>query len=212
MSERIAVFDFDGTLTRRDSFPAFARFALGRGRLMLAMLREAPWLASWKLGLIPGGRAKERLFGRLFKGMPVKEFDRLGQRFAAEITAMERPQTVSALQRCVADGTAAYVVTASIRNWVQPWADSRGVSAVIATEAEVAPDGTLTGRFATPNCTGAEKTRRLAQIIGPLDRYEITAYGDSAGDDALLAVASKAFRIWSRRSVPVRSRQRSKGS
>lgn len=195
MSDPIAVFDFDGTLTRRDSFPAFARFSLGWRRLLGAILYEAPWLVAWRLGLIPGGKAKERLFGRLFKGMPIVEFDRLGLEFASRIVRMEREDTVAILQRDVDEHVPVYIVTASIRNWVVPWATAYGVTDVIATEAEVDASGRLTGKFATPNCHGDEKPRRLTAVIGTLSGYDITAYGDSAGDDALLAAANRPHRV-----------------
>ena len=82
----------------------------------------------------------------------------------------------------------------------------------MGTQIEVI-DGRLTGRFATPNCYGPEKVRRLKEYInekvspvgGGLEGWggkevsptggdlegAIIAYGDSRGDKELLAYANE---------------------
>lgn len=194
---KIAVFDFDGTLTRCDSFVRFALFARGRRRFVRALLLGAPYLAAWKLRLIPGGQAKERLFALLFKGMQASDFHAAGRRFAHTLNLYVRPDMLNTLHRHLADGCRIYIVTASMAAWVGPWAETIGVaqSHVLGTEAETDADGRLTGRFAGANCVGTEKVRRLASAIPGLDPSRpgciAYAYGNSPSDDGpLLAIAA----------------------
>ena len=49
----IAAFDFDGTLTKRDTFMPFLARGLGWPRFLLALLKCSPWLAAFALRLIP---------------------------------------------------------------------------------------------------------------------------------------------------------------
>ena len=80
--EKIALFDFDGTLTRHDTFISFAKFAVGKRRFYLSFLKSAPWLMLWKFGIITNGDAKQRLFGFLYKGMPYDVFAILAARLS----------------------------------------------------------------------------------------------------------------------------------
>lgn len=193
----IAAFDFDGTLIKGDSFPDFARMAVGTWRLLLAMAAEAPRLVAWKLGVLRGGDVKQRIFRRLYRGMSLTRFRELGCRYAGRAASRERADIVALLEKHLAAGHEVCIVTASVVDWVRPWAMRHGRSiTVLGTEPEVDGDGCLTGRFATSNCRGAEKVRRLKEIYGcDRESLRLTAYGDSSGDDAMLAYADEGVRV-----------------
>ena len=72
-----------------------------------------------------------------------------------------------------------------------------GVDAVLSTELEVDAAGTCTGRMLGGNCRGAEKARRLRAYLQS-DDVEVWAYGDSAGDTELLAMADHPIRVGAR--------------
>ena len=100
----IAAFDFDGTLTTRDTLLAFIRFTHGRCQLLLGLLRQAPWLLMMKLGLYPNGKAKERIFAHFYKGTPHAQFTQWGRDFAEIAETMLNGQTVKTLQQHQAEG------------------------------------------------------------------------------------------------------------
>lgn len=80
--------------------------------------------------------------------------------------------------------------------WIAPWAKGYGVDTLLTTAPEVDPaTGRLTGRFHGANCHGAEKARRITERFGSLKDAEVWAFGDSAGDDAMLAIADHPCRI-----------------
>ncbi len=194
---RIAAYDFDGTLIRGDSFIDFALMAAGCRRLFAAMAAEAPRLAAWKLGLLRGGDVKERLFGRLYRGMEAEEFCRLGESYATRAALRERADIVAGLRDRIDAGERVFIVTASVADWVRPWAAriSPAIN-VIGTVAAIDSSGRLTGRFSTPNCRGAEKVRRLKDALDlPRNSYILTAFGDSSGDNELLAFADCPVKV-----------------
>ena len=189
--KQLFAFDFDGTLTTRDTLIAFIRYACGTPRFLLGFLLHAPLLMLMKLRLYSNGKAKQRLFAWFFRGMPIETFDALCQSFALSHRHLLRPETVRLLQQALSEGSEVLIVSASIDNWVQPFFPT---VTVLGTQIEVI-DGRLTGRFLTPNCYGQEKVCRILALHPDRSAYRLTAYGDSRGDRELLAFADEAHLV-----------------
>lgn len=187
----IAAFDFDGTLTRKDSFIAFAIHAKGILRLLAASILVSPWLVAWKLHLYSGGQAKERLFRKLFKDMSVEKFQKYGYSFVPHIIKMENAALVERLKWHQRQGHSVYIVSASVPDWIEAWAAMYGITRdhIIGTEIEKDDSEAVTGYFSTPNCNGKEKVHRLKQVIDDLDSHILYAYGNSSGDKPLLSIS-----------------------
>lgn len=190
-SKTVAAFDFDGTLTRRDSFIQFALYVRGLAGLLRACAVASPWLVAWKLHLCPGGTAKQKLFSRLYKGMSIGEFRNYGISFASKIKEMENKDMVKELKQHIDSGHEVFIVSASVPEWIEAWAAGYGISRthIIGTGIELDEAGRITGRFTTPNCVGKEKVHRLEREIGPLGDFLLYAYGNSSGDLPLLDAA-----------------------
>ena len=198
MKKKIYAFDFDGTLTTRDTLIAFIRYAKGTGAFVLGFLRHAHLLVLMKLGLYPNWKAKQNVFSYFFKGMSLEDFDDLCQRFAADNRQLLRPEGVRTLEQARADGADIVIVSASIDNWVKPFftspdglADNLPKITVLGTQIEIA-DRKLTGRFLTKNCYGPEKVNRILAQYPNRGKYSLIAFGDSRGDKELLAFADEA--------------------
>ncbi len=187
----VVAFDFDGTYVDNDSLPWVLREVFGLKAYWWGLLVCLPWLVLYKLRLLDGGRAKEHLIGHFVRGMKHDEFRRRCE--DAVITGRRRhtrPEAQQALRDALAAGSQVLVVTASAPDWVEPWIDRREVQ-VIGTELEEDAEGRLTGRFATPNCKGAEKWRRLTQAVPDVEQRPLAVYGDSSGDFALMEHADE---------------------
>jgi HAD superfamily phosphoserine phosphatase-like hydrolase len=92
------------------------------------------------------------------------------------------------------EGHAVVIVSASLGVYLRPLAERLGIDAALAVELVSDADGLLTGEVVGQlNTRGPEKLARLRswtdQRLGPAQPYELWAYGDSAGDDVLLAGA-----------------------
>ena len=196
--KRVFAFDFDGTLTTRDTLIAFIHYACGTPRFLLGFLLHAPLLVLMKLRLYSNGKTKQRLFTWFFQGMSIETFDALCQSFALSHRHLLRPDTVRLLQQALSEGAEVLVVSASIDNWVQPFFSTFHLPPstfhVLCTQIEVI-DGRLTGGFLTPNCYGQEKVRRILALHPDRSTYHLTAYGDSRGDRELLAFADEAHLV-----------------
>ena len=187
----IHAFDFDGTLTRRDTLLEFIRYAKGAKAFQLCFARFSPWLVMMKMGLYPNWKAKQRVFSYCFKGMAEADFNALCARFAKEKAGLLRPKGMQRVRDVLAGGGKVVIVSASVNNWVEPFFTGMDGVFVVGTMIGVR-DGVLTGRFATRNCYGPEKVNRLLQLYPERTEYRLTAYGDSRGDSELLDFADES--------------------
>lgn len=195
--KKLYAFDFDGTLTTRDTLLEFIRFAYGTRRFLFGFLLFAPLLVLMKLGLYPNGKAKQKVFAHFFKGMAIDAFDTLCQDFARTHRHLLRPDIVRLLEQALAEGSEVLIVSASIDNWVRPFFETKDRSreiTILGTQIEIV-DGCLTGRFITPNCYGQEKVRRILALHPDRSAYYLTAYGDSRGDREMLAFADESHMV-----------------
>ncbi|MBF0308710.1 MAG: HAD family hydrolase [Magnetococcales bacterium] len=184
----LALFDFDGTLTKRDSFMDFLRFAVGPGRFVLGALWLSPVLAGYGLGLIANQPAKERVLSHFFRGWAVERFREVARRYALErVPELLREEGLRRVRWHVASGHRVILVSASIEDWLAAWCEREGVE-LLGSRLEVVA-GRVTGRLAGANCYGAEKVVRIRAVLDPSAFEQIHAYGDSAGDREMLALA-----------------------
>lgn len=195
MMKTIAFFDFDGTITRDDTFISFGKFSLGKSRFIAKVVLASPWLILWKLGIISNSKAKETLFRFLFKGMEKTRFHRYCNDFKSVIENNLNPTIKRELEKHQANNDQIVIVSASITDWIKPWAGSHNINDILATEIEVDKDNKLTGRFSSLNCHGKEKVNRIKKAFGDISGIETYAYGDSKGDDAMLSLVKHRIKV-----------------
>jgi len=191
----IAIFDFDGTITHKDTFVEFIAYVFGRTKMAMGFLQYAPLLVLMKLNLYPNGKTKERIFRHFFKGMEYKTFTRHCNAFAEKISCFTRENVMDIIRQQQARGTTTYVISASVEEWVKPFCTKIGIDKVIATEIEIDITERLTGRFRTSNCFGKEKLRRFIDLEPNREEYYLYAYGDSRGDYDIVRFADEGLII-----------------
>lgn len=186
----IAVFDFDGTITRKDTLLEFIKFSKGKWAFIKGFTIYSPLLLAYKLGLYPNWKMKQKIFSYFFKGMKHNDFCMYGEKFKSIIYNSLNEVQVKRLRAHINKGDTVYVISASIEEWVSPWCHEFGVEHVLGTKIEVF-NGIITGNFITKNCYGKEKVNRLLEKEPKRETYYLYAYGDSAGDKEMLAFADK---------------------
>lgn len=197
MKKSIAFFDFDGTITTKDTLLEFIKYSKGSLLFYAGFVLNSPYLVAYKLKLISNQKAKEKVLQFFFSKMPLKEFQDKCDAFAAEvIPQLLRPAALEEIKKLQANSTPIVIVSASPENWISKWASSIGAS-LIATKLQIKHDQ-LNGLIEGRNCHGEEKVVRIRQNYNLADYQEIYAYGDSSGDKPMLSLASsghyKPFR------------------
>lgn len=188
--KKVAAFDFDGTLTYRDTLIPFLRTVLGVAGLALALVRSFRALAMYAFGRLSNEVAKQSLIKSALRGRGQTALRSIAKDWMVSISF--RQEMLDRLKWHREMGHYCVMVSASPDIYLEEIASWLGFDELICTQLEVDQNGDLTGSFATPNCWGGEKVRRLVASIGPLEQVELYAYGDSAGDFPMLDAANHA--------------------
>ena len=193
----LAVFDFDGTLTKGDSLGAFLHRHLGTLGWSWALLRQSPVLLAYVLRLIPNHQAKAALLQHSLLGAAQARLAADAQRLVQDwLPRHLSTWALDELQGHQQAGHTCVLLSASLDIYLQAVAQALEIPHLICTGMEM-QHGVCTGRMSTPNCHGEEKWRRLqawfAQQGRPRETWEMHAYGDTRGDVSVLRQADQAW-------------------
>jgi phosphatidylglycerophosphatase C len=193
----LALFDFDGTITFKDSFGDFIAYAVGRRRFIAGIVLLSPMVFAHALGFIPNWRAKELFSTYFFRGWDAPSFIDLASKYSRErLPRIIRDIALDKIKWHKLKGDTVVVVSASIDLWLADWCGAHDLD-LIATKLEM-KDGLVTGRFLTRNCSGKEKVRRIEEQYTLKSFDHIYAYGDTPGDRAMLDLADEKYYRWER--------------
>jgi phosphatidylglycerophosphatase C len=189
---KIAFFDFDGTITTKDSLLEIIKFQKGKPAFFTGLLFQIPWLIAFKIKILPNDAAKQKMLTYFFGGMTESDFQSACNLFAEKkIPALIRPDALVEINQLRDKGFEIVVVTASAGNWVEPWTKSLGIG-LISTRLQV-KQGKITGRIEGKNCHGGQKVIRIQEEYNLSDYQEIYAYGDSPADKPMMGLATNSF-------------------
>jgi phosphatidylglycerophosphatase C len=190
----VAAFDFDGTITTSDSLRGFVRHTVGNARFAIAACLALPSIVGLLLGVCDRARVKTRFLAATIGGLSKSELESAAQQYATrKLPALIRPDMALRIQEHKRRGHRLVLVSASPTLYLVYWAAGAGFDAVLATELAFR-DGRFSGCLASPNCWGPEKVRRLQRWLGRDRPHALFAYGDSRGDQEMLALADHAWQ------------------
>lgn len=187
----LALFDFDGTITTRETFPDFIRLAIPGRRKLAGAVLFAPLVAGYRLGLVPVGWLRAALVRYAFRGVARRDLALAGRRFAAEVLPpLVRPRMQDRIDWHLGRGDTVVVVSGGFDVYLGPWCEARGIAWICSSMA--VHGDRLTGRYAGAQCVAAEKVRRVRERYDLSAYAAVHAYGDTHEDHALLALAHHA--------------------
>ena len=195
----IVAFDFDGTLTVRDSFTTFLRRRAGKRGWAKGLMRLSPAIAAYARDR-DRGRLKAASVREFLLGVPREVLEAEAEAFAARVwDEFMRPDAVQTWEDWGRRGALRVIVTASPETTVAPFARRLDAEMLLGTQLAFDGQGRVAGAFAGPNCRGEEKVRRLKAAYGD-DLTLAAAYGDTSGDTEMLAIAREpGFRVFTAR-------------
>lgn len=192
----VVAFDFDGTLTVKDSFNAFLKWRAGPRKWTRGVLRLTPSLIAY---VFDRNRAKLKAAAvrEFLRGATIEQIETDARAFAqAHAASLLRPDAVAVWRAWRAKGAKLVIVTASPEITVAPFARGLGADMLIGTRLMTNDEGRILGGLDGNNCRAKEKVVRLREIFGA-DVRLTAAYGDTSGDTDMLAIADeKGYRVF----------------
>jgi phosphatidylglycerophosphatase C len=195
-SRRLALFDLDGTLTRRDTFGPFVLGLLARqpARWLRVPLLLGPLLA-YACGRLDRGALKGAVLYLLFSGLPRAMLQRWAGTFVPRtILRGMHPEGVATLKAHVAAGDHVVVLSASPDLYVPLLARELGAHECHCTQV-LWQGERLDGRLAGPNRRDAEKVRVLQALRAAHPGLPVIAYGNSAPDLLHMRLCEEAVYV-----------------
>ncbi|MXP06337.1 MULTISPECIES: HAD-IB family hydrolase [unclassified Apibacter] len=188
--KKLYLFDFDGTLTNKDTLFDFLQFSFPH-KYKKVFIKFIPLFILVRFKIFDAGKIKQKFISQFLKGKTRSELEELAQcYFESRKNTIIRPKALEYI-RALSREPNKYIVTASLDLWVKPFAKYLGLR-LISTEAEYI-NGVFNGKFATPNCNNKQKVVRIINEIQLAHYSKIYAFGDSKGDKNMLELATDPF-------------------
>lgn len=189
----VYIFDFDGTITTKDTFALFLRYFAGTGRWFFNIIRLMPVFISYILGFISRDRVKIHVIRLFFKNAPTEKVEIRAAEFARDvISGLIRPDALKALKKRQNDPNTLYICSASISPYLRHWGKAHGIKNIMATELQ-SHNGVCTGEISGWNIWGPGKLRRISAEFMGQNVHIKEAYGDSRGDLEMLNAAQASY-------------------
>lgn len=190
-ARHLALFDFDHTLCRTDSFSRFIFYTLRKRHIVREGLKILPWIQAYYLGLYPPHKIRVKLFAQMFQASPSAPILALAQQYQATLIQQLDCQMWQQLLIHRARGDRIIVVSASVDVYLQPFCDALGIE-LLCSRAEI-ENGYFTGRYIGADCSAMEKAKRIQGLLNLEDYSCVYAYGNSIEDTEMLALADVAY-------------------
>lgn len=191
MKQDLALFDFDGTISNKDSMVEFFKFTHGNWGIFKGLIANIGTLLKYKQGSIPNWQAKEIILDYFYGKQPKETLEAKGKTFGKTIIPkILRPQALERLKWHQDQGHRLIIVSASAGIWIRGWLEDQNLE-YLCTEVAYDQHGLFNGKLASKNCYGAEKVNRIKSHLNLEEFSKVYAYGDSGGDTEMLAIADE---------------------
>ena len=190
---QIIAFDFDGTITTRDTFALFLRYFAGTPRWALNIILLLPIFMAYSVKIIDRNAVKAHVIRRFFKNVDANHLQTRAKQFAQDVIPnLIRPGALDTLKQKNLPPYTIYIVSASIEPYLFFWANTQNIHNVLSTKLSMV-NNRLTGEIDGINCWGVGKIDKIASEMSGTPYIIAEAYGDTRGDREMLHTAEASF-------------------
>ena len=186
----LAIFDLDYTLTKRGTWGRFVWMNVKhRPHIWLPLLIAAGWTQfRYKRGHLPRKAVKLAMMKWAMRGQTRQRLEILAEKFAQnEVENGLRARTNDVLSQHRSAGDQLMIASAAVDIVVRPIANKLAIEHFVATDMAWDEQNRVKLEFASENCYGAEKRRRVEAYLAENPGLKhnntiITFYSDSYSD------------------------------
>ena len=198
--KNLALFDFDGTLCKKDSFTGFIFYALSKRHIMKQGLKLLPWIQAYYFNIYPAHAMRPKLFNAMFKDADYAEIQQMAEAYAQLLIHELDAKFITQLRQHKSLGHDVVLVSASVDLYLKPLCQLLDIN-LICTETEV-QDGRLTGYYQSADCSRLQKKIRISEHYNIAEYSSIYAYGNSEEDLEMFSLAQYTYMVGRDQTLP----------
>lgn len=202
---KLALFDVDYTLTRKETLIAFFAYLIRRNPSLLLHLPKAAMSGLlFKLGINKEKKTKE-MFLSFMRDLPMEELNELTDGFIEdEMKKILYTDGIEKIRELKNKGYLIVLTSASPEFYINKLKDIFQADYVMGTRFQE-KDGRFTALMLGENNKGEEKVLRLKEVFAnqEIDYENSYMFSDSMSDDPLLRLVGKPYLINYRKKKPV---------
>lgn len=196
-ARNFAYFDFDGTITKGDTFLPYIIYTCGIRSTLFKVVSLIYIMLLKFFKITPSKEAKQKVLTLMLKGREYNWMQAKAKEFAEKkLIRYIQPNIYKILLQHIKQGDGVILVSANLDIFLLEWAKLHNITALVSTNLEFI-DGVFTGNISSNNCFGPEKVARVKAFLAT-NQIEVNysyAYGNSEGDYELLTHANEGFFI-----------------
>ncbi|MDD2518491.1 MAG: HAD family hydrolase [Bacilli bacterium] len=195
-NKKIAIFDFDGTITFKDSFNSFLIYTFGYFKFTKGMIRNSLSIIKYILKLKSNSEMKEKIFTYFYKNIQYDKYLNDCILYSHnKLPSIIRPDMLNLIYKYKEENVKLIILSASFKEWIEPWAKKKGFYKIICSEFSV-NNGLVEGVITEDkSCYGLNKVNMLMSKVPNLKEHYIIAYGDSKSDKYFMDLANEKYYV-----------------
>jgi phosphatidylglycerophosphatase C len=188
-NRKIALFEFDGTLTHGDSLPLYLREVTGWWQTCLGFMKAIILITFQGVGYAPDYRTaiKEKWIRFIMHNVSIEHAEAAAERLKGRI--VWRQAMVERLKWHKTQGHTIAIATGALDNYIHVLLSDLLVDVVLATKLDI-QNNTFTGELLGPNCVRNAKTECVKNWLAGQEYSESWGYGNMPHDKGMLALCT----------------------
>ncbi len=197
--ERLAIFDVDYTLTKKETLMEFYLFMLKKNpKLIRHLPRSLVSVFFYVFKVLNAGKAKEN-FIAFIDGVEEVEMKKMVEEFYEKrLSKIFYKDAMDTIKKLKSEGCKIYLISASAEFYLNELYNIKEVDKVIGTKF-TCEDGKYSRRIIGENCKGEEKVKRLMEVLKSenieVDFKNSYMFSDSVSDMPLFDLVGNPYLI-----------------
>ena len=197
--EKLAIFDVDFTITKKETLLEFYKFMVKNNIKYLIYLPKILFAGIlYALKIIDAEKAK-LIFISFINGIKEKDMDELVRKFYKEnLSSIIYEEAYNTIKKRKKEGCRIYLISASPEFYLKEFYNLKEIDKILGTKV-ILEDGVYKRKFIGKNCKGEEKVIRLNQVLKEegieVDYKNSYMYSDSLSDLPLFNLVGNPYLI-----------------
>lgn len=199
MKEKLAIFDVDYTLTKRETLVEFYFFMIKKNPKFIKYLPKSIFSSIFYVFKIYDASKAKKTFIRFIDGIEENEMKKIVKEFyETRLSKILYKDAIDTIKKMKIQGYKIYLISASAEFYLNEFYNIKEVDKVIGTRF-IKENGLHRNKISGENCKGEEKVKRLKEVLKreniEIDFENSYMFSDSLSDLPLFNLVGHPYLI-----------------